>query len=148
FVAGTQILMADGSTKSIEDLAVGDMVQTTDPLTGASSAQPVIAPIADTGTKRLFEVSLEGGGDPLTVTGNHSMWDQHDGWIQVEALSDGATLRSADASSTSVAGVEDLGEYAAFTVYNLSVAETHTYYVVTGGSSVLVHNCEHTNEEL
>lgn len=142
FVAGTQVLMADGTTRSIENLQVGDLVQTTDPLTGVSSAQPVLAPITDTGTKDLFELTLDGGGEPLVVTGNHSMWDQSHGWVQVEDMSAGATLRSSDGSGVGLSGLEPLGEYANFTVYNLSVAENHTYYVVNGDLSVLVHNCD------
>jgi len=41
FTAGTQILMADGTTKNIEDIRVGDHVTSTDPDTGVTTTQAV-----------------------------------------------------------------------------------------------------------
>ncbi|KAA9381614.1 hypothetical protein F5972_01940 [Microbispora cellulosiformans] len=40
FVPGTAVLLADGSTKPIEDVQIGDRVKSTDPKTGETSSRP------------------------------------------------------------------------------------------------------------
>ncbi|WP_375504202.1 Hint domain-containing protein [uncultured Jatrophihabitans sp.] len=42
FVAGTQVLLADGTAKAIEDIKVGDEVVAADPETGATHPKPVV----------------------------------------------------------------------------------------------------------
>ena len=42
FVAGTQVQMADGSTKSIDKIKVGDEVKSRDPATGKDKVEPVL----------------------------------------------------------------------------------------------------------
>jgi large repetitive protein len=41
FDAHTRVLMADGSTKPIKDITIGDKVKATDPATGKTDAKPV-----------------------------------------------------------------------------------------------------------
>src|SRR5690606_20820720 len=45
FVPGTLVLLADGSTKPIEEVELGDRVLATDPDTGESEPQKVVATI-------------------------------------------------------------------------------------------------------
>ncbi|HEX6498205.1 MAG TPA: DNRLRE domain-containing protein, partial [Micromonosporaceae bacterium] len=43
FAPDTPVLMADGTTRPIKDIAVGDQVESTDPATGETTAEPVVA---------------------------------------------------------------------------------------------------------
>jgi hypothetical protein len=43
FAAGTLVLMADGTTKAIEDIRIGDEVAAPEPHTGTTTDQPVTA---------------------------------------------------------------------------------------------------------
>ncbi|WP_220189666.1 Hint domain-containing protein, partial [Streptomyces phytophilus] len=62
FTAGTPVLMADGTTKPIEDVKVGDKVLTTDPETGKTSIETVTAEIVGTGSKNLVQITVDVDG--------------------------------------------------------------------------------------
>ncbi|SHK76461.1 RHS repeat-associated core domain-containing protein, partial [Nocardiopsis flavescens] len=62
FVPGTHVVMADGSTKPIEEVETGDEVLATDPETGEQSARTVVATIVGSGAKMLVEITI----DPTT----------------------------------------------------------------------------------
>lgn len=49
FVPGTLVLLADGVAVPIESLQVGDEVLATDPVTGETTGEPVVATITGTG---------------------------------------------------------------------------------------------------
>lgn len=51
--------MADGSTKRIEDVEVGDLVLATDPETGEAGGRMVLALIIGQGDKDLVEVTVD-----------------------------------------------------------------------------------------
>ncbi|WP_162925262.1 Hint domain-containing homing endonuclease [Streptomyces clavuligerus] len=74
FVAGTEVLMADGTAKNIEDVQVGDMVHGPwNPETGEWAARQVTHLIRSQGDKQLAELSIANGDgiEPLTATDNH-----------------------------------------------------------------------------
>jgi Hom_end-associated Hint len=52
FTPETHVLMADGSSKEIEDVVVGNKVLATDPETGRTEAREVVALIAGEGEKQ------------------------------------------------------------------------------------------------
>ncbi|MFI0263808.1 RHS repeat-associated core domain-containing protein [Streptomyces sp. NPDC017056] len=58
FVPGTKVLMADGTRKPIEDVKTGDKVLATDPETGETKAEPVVATIIGEGSKDLVRLSV------------------------------------------------------------------------------------------
>ncbi|WP_309505732.1 Hint domain-containing protein, partial [Streptomyces phytophilus] len=62
FTAGTPVLMADGTTKPIEDVKVGDKVLATDPETGKTSIETVTAEIVGTGSKNLVQITIDVDG--------------------------------------------------------------------------------------
>ncbi|MGW6130131.1 putative toxin [Cellulomonas sp. NPDC055163] len=145
FEPGTPVAMADGSYKTIETIAVGDLVLASDPLTGVDSAQPVVTPIKSSGLKHLYEIYLQDAPDvPIVVTGNHPFFvpsGNQEGWIAAESLGKNDVLRTTLGSKIKVERVEDLGTFDDHIVYNLSVANVHTYFVApTPGIDVLVHN--------
>lgn len=146
FVAGTPVLMADGSTKPIEDVRVGDEVQATDPTTGETGPRAVTDLIVGTGEKELVQVTFDTDDtagdktDAVTATGGHPFWVSDKGvWRDAKDLVPGDDVRTAEGSSLEVVGTTAWAEY--LTVYNLTVDGLHTYYVLAGDATVLVHNC-------
>ena len=134
FVAGTPILMADGSLRSIEKVFKGDLVLATDPKTGATVARRVTALIRTDGRKDLAVVWV--GGQRLIATDDHPLFTIERGWVEAADLRRGEHLRDADGNPVAVDAVLDLSKVT--WVYNLTVDGLHTYYV--GAEPVLVHN--------
>ncbi|MEV0622006.1 toxin TcdB middle/N-terminal domain-containing protein, partial [Nonomuraea sp. NPDC050404] len=141
FVPGTSVLMADGSTKPIEKVDVGDKVLATDPATGRTVPRPVTALITGDGDKNLVRISIDQGGEKadLTATEGHPFWvERLNSWIDAGDLRPGMLLRT---SAGTYVQVEAVSRWtAAQRVHNLTVDGLHTYYVVAGGTPVLVHN--------
>lgn len=140
FVPGTLVVLADGTVAPIETLEVGDLVLTRDPETGETSSQPVITPIVGTGDKHLVEIVTDAG--TWTATDNHPVWVDGKGWVNAVDLTTGDRLVGSTGGILVVRAMHDLGWLSEQTVYNLSVAGTHTYYVVAGDGThdALVHN--------
>ncbi|EDY52439.1 YD repeat-containing protein [Streptomyces clavuligerus] len=142
FVAGTEVLMADGTAKNIEDVQVGDMVMALDPETGEWAARQVTHLIRSQGDKQLAELSIatDDGIEPLTATDNHPFWSPSERrWIDAADLTAGMTLLTD--SGTTVLVTANRARTERIRVYNLTVDGLHTYYVLAGGTPVLVHNC-------
>ncbi|MCG8420787.1 MAG: hypothetical protein MJE77_22935, partial [Proteobacteria bacterium] len=142
FVAGTQVLMADGTTKAIEKVDAGEFVLADDP-SDESAAMPVeVAALLRSTTDRIIHVAVDDGdGIPdgtFETTGRHPFWTENEGWIHAEFLEVGDRLADHDGSIVHIVAV--WGESRETETFNLSVDEPHTYFVVTNGVSVLVHN--------
>ncbi|TFV63134.1 DNRLRE domain-containing protein [Geodermatophilus sp. DF01-2] len=153
FTPETPVLMADGSTKPIGDLEVGDLVLARDPLTGELTAQPVLRVIVGFGDKHLVGVTTSRapptGGEgvsPLTAddtwiaTANHPIWVEGSGWTDAVELQTGDLTTGASGQRRIVSSIVDYGWTAGQTVYNLSVANVHTFIVGERYSGTLVHN--------
>lgn len=147
FVPGTRVLMADGSTKPVEDVQPGDEVLVTDPETGETVAETVTAAITGDGVKKLVKVTIDTDGDrgtetaEITATDGHPFWVPELGeWIDATDLRSGQWLRTSSGTYVQIAAIERWDVLQA-TVHNLTVANIHTYYVVAGNTPVLVHNC-------
>lgn len=77
----------------------------------------------------------------VTATHDHPFWVESRGeWVFAENLQTGDELLTDDGDQVAV---EDLDHRVVpfETVYNLTVADLHTYFVMAGEQSVLVHNC-------
>lgn len=143
FALGTRVRMADGTDRPIEDIDVGDMVLSADPIVGVVGARTVIAPITGAGTKHLVDLYVSGSDRPITATFNHPFWVDERGWVQAGQLDSGdrLTLGQSTGLSLEILEVADLGDVQHQIVQNLSIAGWHTYYVVSGAGDLLVHNC-------
>ncbi|MER8232585.1 polymorphic toxin-type HINT domain-containing protein [Streptomyces sp. NPDC094049] len=146
FVPGTPVLMADGTTKPIEEVANGDQVLATDPETGETASKEVTHTIARTGEKQLVELVVDTDGEKgdktekLTATHNHPFWvESTKTWTDATDLRPGDTLRTSAGTYVQVTAITRWTQTSR--VHNLTVADTHTYYVVAGVTPVLVHNC-------
>ncbi|MFE3314269.1 polymorphic toxin-type HINT domain-containing protein [Embleya sp. NPDC059213] len=152
FIPGTKILMADGTHKPIEEIKLGDAVLATDPETGETTAKTVTALITSENLKNLTQIRIdddEPGTEnaPITATGHHPFWTADTAqWTRIDQLSPGDHLATAEGNTLRIAATHSWQQIQR--VHNLTVADTHTYYVVTGTSSALVHNsgpCPHVN---
>ena len=103
FEAGTLVLMADGTTKPIEDVAAGDSVLAADQATGVAAPREVTDTIVGTGPKLLVQVSVaarattvplagpypphESVGTMVVATGDHQFWTPDQGvWTTAAEL--------------------------------------------------------------
>ncbi|TDD58474.1 polymorphic toxin-type HINT domain-containing protein, partial [Actinomadura rubrisoli] len=121
FVAGTAILMGDGSYKAIEKVKVGDEVQATDPRTGKTEKKSVTALISGYGKKDLVKVTIDTDGKRGAKTGIVTATEGHPFWVRRKR----AWVRAADLRSG---------------MWLHTSAGLHTYNVRAGGAAVLVHN--------
>ncbi|TGB00874.1 sugar-binding protein [Streptomyces sp. MZ04] len=141
FLAGTGVLLADGSAKDIEDVEIGDKVLATDPKTGETSEREVTATIVTNDDKQFTELTIAtpDGAEKLTATYEHPFWsvDQRD-WVEAGDLKPGMTLRTDDGRTVTVTAARQYQEHAR--TYNLTVEGLHTYYVLAGETPILVHN--------
>ncbi|MEU8868284.1 polymorphic toxin-type HINT domain-containing protein, partial [Streptomyces umbrinus] len=143
FLAGTDVLMADGTTKDIEDIEPGDKVQATDPETGEAGAREVTRLIITQDDKHFNELSIatDDGIDQLTATYEHPFWSpSQNTWTEAGDLTPGMTLLTDEGDTVIVTGNRAYTRYA--TTYNLTVNDLHTYYVLAGQTAVLVHNSD------
>lgn len=141
FDGDTRVLLADGSSKPICEVRVGDQVLATDPDTGRTEGHTVTRLIVGSGEKDLVDVTVAtpGGLATLTATDGHPFWDGADHvWVDAEDLTTADRLRTPTGTELPVTATHDYQR--TDTVYNLTVETLHTYYVLAGGTPVLVHN--------
>ncbi|TDB77087.1 polymorphic toxin-type HINT domain-containing protein [Micromonospora sp. KC721] len=141
FAPGTLVLLADGSVRPIEEIRPGDQVVAADPQSGKSGPQTVVATHINVDLE-LTDLTLSVGGRTvaLKTTENHPVWsrDRHD-WVHAGELRVGENLLTADKSLVTVAAVRSYS--ASKVMHDLTVDALHTYFVMAGAASVLVHNC-------
>jgi hypothetical protein len=103
---------------------------------GAIQAMEVLEAFVRTG--KILVLRLR--GQAIRTTAEHPFWVKDRGWLPAGELREGDLLSSHDGQWVAVEEVEDTGEYE--TVYNLRVAEYHTYFVGSPewGFSVWAHN--------
>jgi hypothetical protein len=139
FVAGTPITMADGSTKPIEQIALGELVLSFDAETGALVPAEVVRSVERLDADRLVVIN-----ESLIATTNHPFYSAGR-WVRAGDLQAGAPLfevRDADPTRAvrlelTTARVDQLVlEPGSVPTYNLEVQEHHSYFA--GG--LLVHD--------
>ncbi|WP_369275786.1 polymorphic toxin-type HINT domain-containing protein [Streptomyces sp. R11] len=141
FPAGTDVLMADGTTKDIEDISVGDKVQATDPETNKTGPRAVTRHIITEDDKHFNELSLatDDGIERLTATHEHPFWSPSEqNWVETQDLNPGMTLFTDEGNTVIVTENRPFIKHAR--TYNLTVAGLHSYYVLAGATPILVHN--------
>lgn len=141
FLAGTDVKMADGSTKDIEAVKLGDQVLATDPETGESGPRKVTRLIVTEDDKHFNELSIEtdDGPEKLTATHEHPFWSpSKQEWVEARHLAKGMTLLTDKGEIVQILGNRAFARHAR--TYNLTVDDLHTYYVLAGETPVLVHN--------
>ena len=130
FGAGTPVRTADGS-RPIEALRVGDRVLAQDTRTGGLSFRPVLGIFHNRPAPTL---RIDLGGEVVVATPIHRFWRAGEGWALARELKPGDLIRT-------VGGTARVGEVTADAVrpvFNLEVAEGHTFFV--GERGALVHD--------
>jgi RHS repeat-associated protein len=138
FAASTLVLMADGSTVPISEIVEGDLVAATDPVTGLTHAKPVLDVIVGYGQKHL--VSLDVSGSPLVATAGHPIWVDGKGWTDAARVGIADRVLLPGGATASIRQAHDLGQVSDQLVYNLSVADVHTFTVFAGSVPLVAHN--------
>lgn len=142
FVPGTRVLMADGTTKPIEEIRKGDRVLAANPDDKKPVPREVTRPITSKGDKTLVRVTItdkDNRKSSLTATDNHPFWVRNTGkWTKATDLRPGQWLRTSAGTYVQVEVVEK--STLKTRVHNLSVADLRTYFVLAGATPVLVHN--------
>ncbi len=136
FVGGTLIHTEFGLIP-INEISIGDRVWSYNEETGKKSLQEVIHLVSGDGTKELVDIELL-SGEVVTTTGNHPFYlPELATWTNASDLNDTSVLSGYNGS---ILIIDSLSSYSKkTTVYNLSVANDHNYYV--GSTGVLAHNC-------
>ena len=87
----TPVQMADGTTKLIRDIQVGDQVLSRNPATGKDEAKTVTSTI-ERHAPSVVEIALHdaktGRAETLTCTPEHSLYVQGQGWVESKIQQD------------------------------------------------------------
>ncbi|MFF3726242.1 polymorphic toxin-type HINT domain-containing protein [Streptomyces erythrochromogenes] len=141
FLAGTKVLMADGSARNIEDVAVGDVIVTTDTETGEGVVREVAGTIVTQDDKAFVDLTVAGvsGDASLVTTVTHPFWVENEGrFVEAGDLQPGMLLRTPEGTTVPLKNLR-LFEQRQKT-YDLTVTGIHAYYVFAGDIPLLVHN--------
>jgi Pretoxin HINT domain len=130
FAAGTTVRTIEGD-RAIESIRPGDLVLAQDPKIGTLTYQPVVAVFHNPPSATL-RVQL--GDDTVVATGIHRFWKAGRGWTMARELKPGDPIRTLGG----VAKVESVEEEKVQPVFNLEVAEGHSFLV--GKLGALVHD--------
>ncbi|HTI72392.1 MAG TPA: fibronectin type III domain-containing protein [Candidatus Limnocylindria bacterium] len=128
FEAGTQVLLADGSVKLIEQVQAGDRVRT-------GSREEDIATVGSVESHVVNGVyQLQFGGGRLNVTGEHLIWLDGHGWTAARNVQAGDWLMGATGQRVQVTGT--VREPRQTTVYTFTNMGDHAFIA----NGMLVHD--------
>jgi len=131
FQAGTPVWTDEGFV-AIEKIRAGDRVLSKNIETGELMYKPVLRPTERT-PQELKTILLQ-GGESLVCTGGHPFWHSGHGWVMAKKLAAGNVLHTVTGSQK----VEAISGGSSEKVYNLIVADFHTYFV--GRAMLLSHD--------
>jgi RHS repeat-associated protein len=140
FATGTPLL-TPGGFKRVEHFRPGDLILSrceTDP-SGSVEAKTV----EEVFVRVAMVLKLRIGGQEIRTTAEHPFYVVGKGWVKAAFLEVGQLLLGHDGQCTAV---EELSETRSIeTVYNLRVADYHTYFVGSPewGFSVWAHNADY-----
>jgi len=138
FTAETNVHTENG-LKPISEIKVGDKVLSYDERTGTTNYQPVMAIIQGEQRYQMVFITLD-SGESIEATAEHPFYIKSKGWNPAISLKIGQALQLHDGTTVVVTEIDTSVRLEK--VYNLTVANTHNYFV--GRDGVLVHNCKLT----
>ncbi|MBM3251645.1 MAG: hypothetical protein FJZ11_02525 [Candidatus Omnitrophica bacterium] len=127
FLSGTPILMADGTTKPIEQIQIGDKVLAFNEKTGDMQEDKVVKLSVHNAKKYLIV------NESLKVTPEHPFYSEGK-WVEIGSLKIGDKLLKYPGQIQEITSIKEIEEET--TVYNLEVEPSHTYFA----NDLLVHN--------
>lgn len=144
FIGSTPVLMADGTSKPIDHVKVGDTITNAAPGApwGTKDQAHTVTAVHVTYTDRDYtDITVNTGHGPATITGtaHHLYWDATTHvWTLADQLHVGDELQTSNGVHVTIAAVHDYT--ATMVTYNLTIDTLHTYYVEADTTPVLVHN--------
>ncbi|EPY08258.1 hypothetical protein PAALTS15_05618, partial [Paenibacillus alvei TS-15] len=133
FSAGTKV-QTDEGLKPIEEIQVGDKVQTRDEETG-ETAYNLVEELFQRETDETYHVSVN--GTTIVTTAEHPFWVSGEGWVEARDLKKGDMLVDLDENEVPIEEIEIKKERT--TVYNFRVQSIHNYFVTD--LKIWTHNC-------
>jgi hypothetical protein len=124
FAAGTPLRTPDGS-KPVEAFVPGDLILSRDEARPDGVVEAKVVEDVFVKTGRVLHLHV--GGQVIRTTPEHPFYAYDKGWVPAMTLAAGDRLLGEDGSWVPVEEAFDTGEYAP--VYNLRVADWHTYFV-------------------
>ncbi len=132
FVAGTEITLANGDVKNIEDIAVGEEVLTYNEATGENESG-VVGDLKQHTATSIIRLTLD-NENIITTTSEHPFFVQGK-WVKAGDLQPLDVCKKVDGSESIISTVEPL--MVSLTVYNLlSVSNNQNFFA----NGILVHN--------
>jgi len=136
--------MADGTTKPIEQIKAGDVVESADPATGKISPQTVLYSVQFNAhrvvTLTFTDPNEAGIDDTVTASPEHPFFVAGRGFVATGGLRDGDRVVDGDGGTLTVSSIEWHQRKEGYPVYNFEVSGTHTYFVGNADGGLWVHN--------
>ncbi|MCP3928106.1 MAG: hypothetical protein GY705_03285, partial [Bacteroidetes bacterium] len=132
---GETLVHTENRTRPIEDIQIGDKVLSQAEWNGENSYQEVTDVITGERVYDMVSIGLE-NGEVIETTSGHPFFVHDLGWRDASLLKVGDVLVVGDQREMKVSSIAI--EERVETVYNLTVANTRTFFV--GVDGVLVHN--------
>ncbi|WP_145054373.1 polymorphic toxin-type HINT domain-containing protein [Lignipirellula cremea] len=133
------------TTRNIEDIEVGDTVVSFNEETGENQVKPVTDAFDRVSDHlRILEIeTADGELQTLETTNEHPFFTPHSGWVNAGELQVGDTVLDHQRQAATVRRTEYEPHPEGVAVYNLTVADSHTYFAGeqrSESSPFLVHN--------
>jgi RHS repeat-associated protein len=142
FLPGTGVLLGDGTRKAIEDVKVGDTVVTTDTTTGKTLTKKVVSTITTGDDKDFTDITISTGDglSSIVATDTHPFWvPELSKWVEAGELEVGQWLRTSAGTHVQITATSYYAKRQR--THDLTIQDVHAYYVLAGGTPLLVHNC-------
>jgi RHS repeat-associated protein len=137
FSGETLVLMADGTSKPMSEIVIGDKVLAYDPVTEERGPRVVTHLWLHDDILTDFELA---NGESVSTTEDHPFWnDTNQAWEQPQNFDLGDNVLTANGTALSARGLKP-GTARWAKAYNLTVEGIHTFYVYIGANPTLVHN--------
>jgi hypothetical protein len=136
FLAGTEITLADGTSKHVEEIAAGDLVLAYDEASGEMKPDAVRAVHQPIEADSYLLVN-----HLLRLTPTHPVLSDGE-WVEIGDLEVGDTLTATDGSAVKIESIQVVPERV--TVYNFEVNPYGTYVA----NGIVVHNKKEQVKEI
>ncbi|BFH31887.1 polymorphic toxin-type HINT domain-containing protein [Paenibacillus melissococcoides] len=133
FSAGTPV-RTEAGFKPIEQISVGDLVQTKDETTGKTGYHRVIE-LFQRQADETYRITVK--GITITTTEEHPFWVPGQGWVEAQYLKVGDLLQNPEGKPYPIDRIEIKKN--STTVYNFRVEGVHNYFVTE--LEIWTHNC-------
>ncbi len=141
FSPETPVVMADGRTRPIRDIRVGDLVLATNPVTGISFSRRVTATPSHVDNDLIDIVVRDTDNKQFVIetTDHHPIWDKSTNqWVYASNLIIGHQLQTSIGNTATVAELRPKpGERR---MLDLTVDTDHTFNIQPTNKPILVHN--------